>query len=304
MHLRKSYVGAGTGEYATKFALILLICCVALYRCRNECPSDLFLEIEEQIYKVKKYLLLAAATGATTSLAVAALITPFSIPLQPPPVPPSSRQSTGKTSGGTSSVTSSVTSGVTGPPPRDSTPPSGGGSTSEGQASRDGATAGHDANSSSVEQHASGSARARPSAVTSGGGDQVLSGDVESSQGIARGSTPGQAGPAAVAGGEGGEEPASAQTGRHGSNAAKEEEAFRWSCLLGTLTNGVAEALGLDQVLDRQPYRTAVVTVLLVNMVVMPLVVVYVLWPLWIPQLPALRIFIDGPLWLVGRRVS
>lgn len=288
------HVCAGAGEYATKFALILLICCIALYRCRHECPSDLFLEIEEQVYKIKKYLLLTAATGATTSLAVAALLTPFSIPLEPPPPVTAPNKQT--SSGGTSNVTSSVTSGVTGPQAQDSTSPTGEGSTSEDRGPPNAASTARAGDSQSVEPRGSASSGAHSSAASSRDSDSVTPPTGGSSRGTPDGSTTGQA----AGGGADGVEPAPGQTGRN-SGPVEEKEAFRWSCLLGTLTNGVAEALGLDSVLDRQPYRTAALTVLLVNVVVMPLIVVYVLWPLWIPQLPALRLFIKWPLLLTGR---
>eukprot|EP00884_Botryococcus_braunii_P019909 jgi/Botrbrau1/6601/Bobra.0189s0028.1 len=225
------------GEYATKFALIVLIFHIALYRCRKECPADLFLDVEEQLYKVRKYLLLTAATGATTSLAMAALLTPFNIPLGPPRPKPCAV----------------VRPSGTSPPP----------------SSDAGAT--------------SGGHSVRKRTLSPEEGTKEPSSDTALPREAVRAPTNGTQA----------EQPKPTEDPREPLPGDGEgEEQLRWSSLLGTLTHGVAEGLGLDVVLDQKPYASAVWSIVLINMVLMPLVVIYVVWPLWIPQLPALRFFI------------
>jgi hypothetical protein len=234
---------------------------IGLYRCRNECPADLFLDIEEQLYKIRKYLLLTAATGATTSLAVAALLTPLSIPLEPPVSQIQTSAVPGIGTVGTqpnSSVQADETAACQDAQPSPTKPAPRGGSSPASVPEGEATTVG----SSSGRQPGEGEATQAPRAGTAG---PV---------------------PPHPAGGQ----PDPVQDAGSGGNP------FRWSSLLGTLVNGVAEALGLDTVVDQRPYASAVGIVVLVNMLLMPLAVIYLVWPLWIPQLPALQLFIRGSL--------
>lgn len=63
------------------------------------------------------------------------------------------------------------------------------------------------------------------------------------------------------------------------------------SKMLGTIPNSIAEALGVREGLVQLRSNTAAALVGCINAVIVPLIMVYGLWALWLPQLPLLQHF-------------
>lgn len=70
------------------------------------------------------------------------------------------------------------------------------------------------------------------------------------------------------------------------------------SKLLGTIPSSIAEALGLKEGLVQLRSNTAAALVGCVNAVICPLILVYGLWALWLPQVPLLQYFYAPFIWL------